>query len=268
LNKISPISNRTTLTQPCLYISCLRKSSMISTTINSRDLYFYEMCVRQSFQMNENGSSVFCGQDNASNLQNLIPLSFMMTTNPRSLSCLNQWLTLFFNTEKNLFHNYHTRVKEKDFNSYKGIKYIICDSSISLIETTLGILNKQTLVSYANDCFSRSVHRTESQPDFASTNELDLDLRDLNASLLRSIGVVDVQKTANLKYVIHACTNQVMKEIGSLCKFYYSYGISVTKSFFCFFVVNKEFNYLFEILKETISTLECMHLALLQTANL
>ncbi len=223
LNSFSPVTKQTTLSQPCLYINCYKKSSISSTTINSKELYYYEMCVRKPFSMNEKDHLNTSGQDNSINFSNFIPLSFMLTTNPRSLSCLNQWLNLFFNCEENLFHTYYSSSQNKE-NNQSEIKYIICDSSIPLVETLLGILNKQTLVSYANSCFAEMVRRSEGQQDLASNNEFGLDLKKLNTFLLKSIGVVNVENATKPNYVIHTCTNQIMKEIGRLCKFYYSYG--------------------------------------------
>ena len=124
----------------CLYISCFKEDSLVSTTIDSKNLFFYEMCIRNSFPIASDSSS-----------PNIIPLSCMLTTNPTCSEAIHQWLQMFLNSEKHVYQNYYA--EQGGYSTSKdSFKYIICDNSMSLVETILNTFNNEDFCAYSNRC--------------------------------------------------------------------------------------------------------------------
>lgn len=158
--------------QSILYISSFRDASFVHTTMNSQKLYLYEMCLR----LNET----------------LLPLSSLITTNSNANCSIRQWITMF--------------VRQCDSLDSNVTKFILCESSMTLIETLLSELANDSFESYSNRSFSNLV----------SSSEFD----SLNSELIDEFNLKNFSRNTK-KVVIHCCTNRIMIEISKLCRYYY-----------------------------------------------
>ena len=189
----------------CLYISCYQgKSSMISTTIDRKSLYFYEMCSKK---------------DNSQ----LIPLSFLLTTNPSSKNALLQWLHMFFDAVEKQFCYSNTTAKNK--------LHIICDHSLPLVESILE-LNHISFSSYMNICFKRStqlcfINKRSLENEVINSSFID----NLNKELLLEF---DSDRSSNGEHeiAIHICTNQFMDEMITLSRRFYRSNVNFAMNAF------------------------------------
>lgn len=206
-------SNSPNSQTPTLFISCDKQESFVSTTINSKGLYFYELCLKTR--------------------NNLIPLSFMLNTNPMSNQCLSQWLNMFLEAEKQVFSSYYLN---NDLNQSLKSNYVICDNSMPLVETLLKVFSNENFEKYSNRCFRAFLQNSKNTSKNLDNFTINFD--QINNDLLNSLHPCD---SSNSKINIHVCTNQFMFEIKKLCKQFYSFGNNFNFGMYAFScIVNSE----------------------------
>ncbi len=115
----------------CLHLSCYRSTPLVSTTINSKSIFYFEMSIR-------NGNSL-----------QLVPLSSMLTTSPNSVSVIDQWLRMFLESEKRAFCQ---GINDSSPGGART-KYVLCDNSMALVEAVLDCFSRQSFEDYSNQCF-------------------------------------------------------------------------------------------------------------------
>lgn len=173
-----------------LFINCYKDASFVNTTMNSQRLYFYEMCLKVPM---------------LKSYEHLVPLSCMFTTNTNASLSLNQWLTMFIDSERNSYFDY-----DADLSNQTRVRYIICENSMFLIETILSVLNNQTYQSYSNRCFLNLLKDSNDKIGYSEFSDLN---NQLSANLIAN--------DCDNQIIIHCCTNKIMNEISKLCKYYY-----------------------------------------------
>ena len=197
--------NKHKASQICLYISCCQdKRELVSTTINGKNIHFYEMCLKTN-----------SSKDQLSFETHVLPLSCMLTTNPTDKMCLLQWLYHFFDASKNLSPFVNISASSK--------MCVICDISMPLVETLLFALKNQCLTRYANLCFKKCSQMTSNAEESII---FDTNLDNLNKDLIYSAHLAEDSSYENTELIIHTCTHQFMHEIGILCNYYYSQNYS------------------------------------------
>lgn len=189
------------------------QSSLVSTTINSTNLYYYEMNVRKSIQN--------------TNKYELVPVSCMLTNDLSSSSCTDQWLNKFTSDVKKIYCNYY--LNDLKNNCEKQPRIIVCDNQMKLVESILTVYNKEDFISFSNRCFRLVLEN--------NTNiQLSSHFKDINDHLSNELEYINT-KNLNNNVFIHTCTDQLMKEISNLCKYYYSEGNNFNFGMYAFSVI-------------------------------
>ena len=207
--------------------------SIVNTTINGKNLIYYEICVQNPLDPVKN---------------QLIPLSCMLTVNYDNEIAIKNWLRMILDAQYYAYYSFNTNLNyELKFNKC----YIICNNSYVVIKSVINEMMGVSYLNYLNTCYD-ICNGGSSDRDEDKFYVIHICTKQI-FNLIKKLCLANYEKI-NLKFGIYAFSIAInCTSMNELKQVLYSLFFILESKF-----LNKNVENLFILLKDKLNALQKM----------
>jgi hypothetical protein len=211
-----------------IFISSI--DSMVNTTINGKNLIYYEICIQNPLDPCKN---------------QLLPLSCMLTVNNDNEISIKNWLRMILDAQYSSYYAFNSSLNY-EINSKYG--YFICNNSYVIIKSIINELMGIGYLNYLNSCFD--ICQNGSNYDGEKFYVIHVCTKQI-LNLIKKLCLINYEKI-NLKFGIYAFSIAVnCKTLDELKQVLYSLFFILESKY-----LNKNVENLFNFLKDKLNQLQ------------